>query len=75
MKRIENHELELFATKTLIDTCALARLTGTSKSYWEKMRMRKEGPRHIAAKGLVRYRWSDVEAWMNAHEVSAQEGS
>jgi predicted DNA-binding transcriptional regulator AlpA len=56
----------------LVNTCTLARLTGTSKSYWEKLRMRNEGPRHITAKGFVRYRWSDVEAWMTAHEVSAQ---
>jgi len=55
----------------LLNTDGLAQITGTSKSYWEKMRMRKEGPRHIVAKGFVRYRWSDVEAWISAHEVSA----
>lgn len=65
----------IFDKQKFLDTGALARFTGTSKSYWEKLRMRGEGPRYIRAKSLVRYRWPDVEDWMSAHEVSTQENS
>ena len=54
---------------TLIDTRAIARLTKTSKSYWEKLRCRGEGPRHFKRGRIVLYRLSDIEAWLEAHLV------
>lgn len=57
----------------LINTEALAKLTGTSKSYWEKMRSRGEGPRYFKRRGLVLYRRADVDAWLAARVVSTQE--
>jgi predicted DNA-binding transcriptional regulator AlpA len=56
--------------KTLIDTCAIARLTKTSKSYWEKLRYRGAGPRYIKRGRLVLYWLSDVEAWLEGHSVT-----
>ncbi|MGI3187080.1 helix-turn-helix transcriptional regulator [Nioella aestuarii] len=58
----------------LLSTEALATITDTSKSTWEKMRMRGEGPPYIKVRNLVWYRWADVEAWLAAHEVSNQGG-
>jgi predicted DNA-binding transcriptional regulator AlpA len=55
---------------TLIDTCAIARLTKTSKSYWEKLRCRGEGPKYIKRGRLVLYRLSDVERWFEMHSVT-----
>ena len=55
--------------KTLIDTCAIARLTKTSKSYWEKLRCRGEGPIYIKRGRLVLYRLSDIETWLKMYSV------
>lgn len=55
--------------KTLIDTAAAARLTKTSKSYWEKLRWRKEGPKYIKRGRLVLYWLSDIEAWLDKHSI------
>ncbi len=57
-------------TKTLIDTAAAARLTKTSKSYWEKLRCCGEGPRYIKRGRLVLYWLSDIEAWLEMHSVT-----
>jgi predicted DNA-binding transcriptional regulator AlpA len=59
---------------TLIDTCAIARLTKTSKSYWEKLRCRGEGPKYIKRGRLVLYWLSDVEVWLEAHAVTPEGG-
>ena len=59
--------------KKLINTNTLARLTSTSKSTWEKMRVERRGPRFIKVRNLVWYRWTDIEAWLNTHEVTPQE--
>ncbi len=55
---------------TLIDTCAVARITKTSKSYWEKLRSRCEGPKYIKRKRLVLYRLSDVVDWLELHSIT-----
>jgi predicted DNA-binding transcriptional regulator AlpA len=55
--------------KKLINTNTLARVTGTSKSTWEKMRLEGRGPRYIKVRNLVWYRWSDIEVWLAAHEI------
>lgn len=59
--------------KSLIDTCALARLTRTSKSYWEKLRSRGEGPRFYKFGRNVLYRLSDLEAYLESHSVNPAE--
>jgi len=58
---------------SLLNTAELARITRTSKSTWEKMRVERRGPRFIKVRNLVWYRCSDIEGWMNTHEVSPQE--
>ena len=57
------------AEKTLIDTCAIARLTKTSKSFWEKLRCRGEGPKYYKVGRIVLYRLSDIEAYLEARSV------
>lgn len=57
------------SSQPLIDTAAAARLTKTSKSYWEKLRWRKEGSKYIKRGRLVLYRLSDIEMWLEQHSV------
>ena len=56
--------------KTLLDTTAVARFTKTSKSFWEKLRCRGEGPRYIKRGRLVLYWLSDLEIWLEKHSVT-----
>lgn len=58
---------------SLLNTAQLAWITDTSKSTWEKMRMRGQGPQYIKVRNLVWYRWADVDAWLAAHEIPAGE--
>jgi hypothetical protein len=58
---------------SLLNTAELAWLTDTSKSTWEKMRMRGEGPSYIKVRNLIWYRWADVDAWLSAHEIPTEE--
>lgn len=63
-------------TAEYIDTPELARRTNTSPSYWEKRRVSgKAAPPHTRIGRSVRYRWSDVEAWLAAQtRTSTSEG-
>jgi predicted DNA-binding transcriptional regulator AlpA len=45
----------------------LERLTGRARSTWQKARLTGDGPPFIRLGRLVRYRASDVEAWLAAH--------
>lgn len=58
---------------SLLNTTQLAWITDTSKSTWEKMRMRGQGPQYIKVRNLVWYRRADVDAWLAAHEISTKE--
>lgn len=58
---------------SLLSTAQLARITDTSKSTWEKMRMRGQGPQYIKVRNLVWYRWVDVNAWLAAHQILTKE--
>ena len=58
-----------FPEGTLIDTSALARLTKTSKSYWERMRRENVGPAYIKRGRIVLYRIEDVEEFLSLHIV------
>ena len=54
----------------LIDTNELARRTQTSAITWAKRRMLGEphSPRFLRLGRSVRYRWSDVEAWLETRQ-------
>lgn len=54
-----------------LDVNDLERLTKISKSTWDKKRLTGDGPRFIKIGRAVRYRLSDVEAWLAAHAVSS----
>lgn len=66
-----------FPEGTLIDTNALARLTKTSKSYWERLRRDNVGPAYIKRGRIVLYRIEDVEEFLSLHivETSTDGGS
>lgn len=54
----------------LIDTEELARRTATGATTWAKRRMLGEPhtPRYFRLGRSVRYRWSDVEAWLETRQ-------
>ena len=45
----------------------LEQITGRARSSWQKDRLSGRGPRFIRIGRLVRYRRSDLEAWLDAH--------
>ena len=53
-----------------LDTQELARRTNTAAISWAKRRMRggSDTPPYIKIGRTVRYRWSDVEAWLADRE-------
>ncbi len=57
----------------LIDTKQLARRTNTSEIAWAKRRMLGEPytPRFFRLGRSVRYRWSDVEAWLETRQCQS----
>jgi hypothetical protein len=61
------------------DTEGLAEATHTSKSFWEKRRVRggRETPPFISCGAKVLYRWSDVHAWLaeRKHSSTSAAGS
>lgn len=54
----------------LIDTETLAHRTSTSVTTWAKRRMRghPHSPPFVKLGRTVRYRWSDVEAWLETRQ-------
>jgi predicted DNA-binding transcriptional regulator AlpA len=54
----------------IIDTIELARRTGTGSATWAKRRMRgyPHSPPFVKLGRTVRYRWSDVEAWLETRQ-------
>lgn len=54
----------------------LAEYLGTSTQQLARMRVNGTGPRYIRAGRSVRYRWSDVQAWLdeNTRERTSGEG-
>ncbi len=54
----------------IIDTAELARRTGTGATTWAKRRMLGEPhtPKFLKMGRTVRYRWSDVEAWLETRQ-------
>lgn len=53
-----------------IDTAELAKRTNTSEIAWAKRRMvgGKSTPNFFKIGRNVRYRWSDVEAWLESRQ-------
>jgi predicted DNA-binding transcriptional regulator AlpA len=51
----------------LLDDRDLEQITGKARSTWQKSRLTGEGPPFIRLGRLVRYRVSDVQAWLSAH--------
>jgi predicted DNA-binding transcriptional regulator AlpA len=49
----------------------LEQITGRSRSAFQKDRLYDEGPRFIRVGRLIRYRWSDVQEWMDARSDPA----
>jgi predicted DNA-binding transcriptional regulator AlpA len=45
----------------------LERLTGRKRSTWQKARLKGGGPPFIRIGRLIRYRPSEVQAWLDAH--------
>ncbi|WP_018882349.1 MULTISPECIES: helix-turn-helix domain-containing protein [unclassified Thioalkalivibrio] len=54
---------------TLLTTKGLAELAAISERTVIRYRNRREGPPWIKVGGQVRYRKSDVDAWLNANRV------
>ncbi|MAU68438.1 hypothetical protein [Hyphomonas sp.] len=54
----------------IIDTNELARRTGTGATTWAKRRMlgHPHTPPFVKLGRSVRYRWSDVEAWLESRQ-------
>jgi len=54
----------------LIDTNELARRTGTGATTWAKRRMLgvPHSPPWFSIGRSVRYRWSDVEVWLESRQ-------
>lgn len=52
-----------------LTTAQLAALTKTSRSFWDKARVRGDGPRWTSFGNRPRYRRADVEAWTIARSI------
>ncbi len=50
--------------RKFVRTPELAKLTSTSKRYWEKLRLAGGGPVYIRFGGIVAYDLNDVLAWL-----------
>lgn len=48
----------------LLHVSAVAKLTGTSEAYWNKLRRKGKGPRCFEALGTHWYYLADVQDWM-----------
>lgn len=54
-----------------LSTTQLAALTETSRSFWDKGRVRGDGPPFTYFGNRPRYRRADVEAWIIARTVGS----
>jgi predicted DNA-binding transcriptional regulator AlpA len=51
----------------LLTDSDLENLTGRARSTWQKARLKGDGPPFIRIGRLIRYRPSEVRAWLDAH--------
>jgi hypothetical protein len=49
---------------TILNPGAVAKLTGTSKGYWKRLRCRGIGPRFHDEQGRIWYVLSDLQDWL-----------
>lgn len=54
-----------------LDTHAAAAKTGLASSTLRKLRLTGQGPRYLKLGRAVRYRESDLDAWMDARATSS----
>jgi predicted DNA-binding transcriptional regulator AlpA len=55
----------------LMESTAIAELLGTTPQNLAQMRYRGTGPKFIKlGHRAIRYRWSDVEAWIEANTLT-----
>ena len=52
-----------------LTTVQLAAATKTSRSLWDKMRVRGDGPAWSRCGNRPRYRLADVEVWLTSRKV------
>ena len=64
-----DHTAKVFgrAVDPLLTDFDLERLTRRARSSWQKARLTGNSPKFIRLGRLVRYRLSDVEAWLAEH--------
>lgn len=55
----------------LVKTAQVAEFLGTTSNQLIRLRFEGKGPKFVRLGRSVRYRWSDVDAWVAAQEVSA----
>jgi predicted DNA-binding transcriptional regulator AlpA len=60
------HSQEQLPVDPLLTDFDLERLTGRARSSWQKARLTGDGPKFLRLGRLVRYRASDVAAWLAA---------
>lgn len=61
------HSLSPDSITEYVDDRVLAQRTSLSRSYWQALRQRGEGPQWRKIGRRVIYRWTDVVAWLDAH--------
>lgn len=55
----------------LLDQSRVATILGTTEKFLEARRCRGGGPAYIRVGRLIRYRKSDVDAWLDSRRVSS----
>ena len=54
-----------------ISTVTLATATHSSRSYWDKARVRGDGPPYVLIGNRPRYKRADIVAWLTARSISS----
>lgn len=53
----------------------VAQILRVSEATVKRWRREGTGPRHVQTGGLIRYRRTDVQAWLDEHTIEPQDGS
>ena len=54
-----------------MSTVALAKATHSSRSYWDKARIRGDGPPYVLIGNRPRYKRADIVAWLTARSINS----
>jgi predicted DNA-binding transcriptional regulator AlpA len=57
----------------VVDEAAASKIIGLSRSWMRHARLRHDGPAFIRIGRAIRYRVSDLDAWLDAHRVQTRE--